>query len=141
GNSLRPLAAATQTPSASIRWPGFRQTTADGGASRLRKIQLHADAVGIVEEELGVAGARHDALAEFHAFGLQALAHAVDVAGGKGDMVEAAGVLVFLRGAAHHDALARLARAHQMHGGGAAGIEPITGEIERWAIADLEPEH
>jgi hypothetical protein len=31
----------------------------------LRKIQFDADAVGIVEEYLGVARARHDALAEF----------------------------------------------------------------------------
>jgi hypothetical protein len=33
-------------------------------------------------------------------------------------MVEAAGVFVFPFGAAHHNAFARLARAHQMHGGG-----------------------
>src|ERR1700674_3233413 len=55
-------------------------------ASWLGKIQLHSDAVGIVHEELCIAGARHDALAEFYAFGLQALAHTVDVARGKGDM-------------------------------------------------------
>src|SRR5262249_15783619 len=39
------------------------------------------------------------------------------------------------------DALARLARAHQMHGGSAAGIEPVAGKVERRAIADLESEH
>ena len=32
----------------------------------LGEIQLHADAIGIVEKELRVAGARDDALAEFH---------------------------------------------------------------------------
>src|ERR1700731_1581057 len=57
---------------------------------RLGKIQLHADAVGIVHEKLRIAGTRHDALAEFYAFGLQAPAHAVDIARGKRDMVEAA---------------------------------------------------
>src|ERR1035437_9715925 len=80
--------------------------------SSLGEIQLHADTVGIVEKELRIAGARHDALAEFHVFGLQALAHAFYIGRRKGDMVEAAGVLVFLLGAAHHDALARFARAH-----------------------------
>jgi hypothetical protein len=34
------------------------------------EIQFHADAVGVVEEELCVAGARHDAFAEFHVLGL-----------------------------------------------------------------------
>src|SRR5437870_3072028 len=82
-----------------------------GEVRLFREIQLHADAVGIVEKELGVAGARHDAFAEFYFVFLQALAHAVGIGGGKGDVVEPAGVLVFLLGAAHHDALARLARA------------------------------
>ena len=72
---------------------------------------------------------------------LQALAHAVDVGGGEGDMVEAAGVLVFLLGAAHHDAVARLARAHQVHGGDAAGIEPVAREVERRAVAVLQAQH
>src|SRR6478672_9764641 len=103
--------------------------------SRLREIQLHPDAIGIVEKELGVAGARHDALAEFYVLGLQALAHALDVACRKSDVVEPAGILVFFLGATHHDALARLARAHQVHGGDAAGIEPITREVERRAVA------
>src|ERR1051325_6906388 len=52
---------------------------------RFRKIQLHADPVRIIEEELGVAGARHDALAEFDALFLQALAHAIGVGGRKRD--------------------------------------------------------
>src|SRR5947209_19979684 len=56
----------------------------------LREVQLHADTVRVIQEELRVAGARHDALAEFYASLLQALAHAVDVGGGKGDVVEAA---------------------------------------------------
>jgi hypothetical protein len=55
--------------------PGMTKRTNDGGALRLREIQLHADAVGIVEKELRIAGARHDTLAEFHVSGLQALAH------------------------------------------------------------------
>src|ERR1700682_1869069 len=59
------------------------ETRANEKALRLREIQLHADAVGIVEEELRIAGARYDALAEFHIAGLQALAHAVDVGRGK----------------------------------------------------------
>src|SRR3979411_1168719 len=109
-------------------------------ALRLREIQLHADAIGIVEEELRIAGARYDTFAEFHVAGLQALAHAVDVGCGKGDMVEAAGILVFLRGAAPHDAFAVLAWAHQMHGGDAAGIEPIAGEVERRTVAVLQSE-
>src|SRR6202040_1924301 len=89
------------------------ETRANEKALRLGEIQLHADAVGIVEEELRVAGARHDALAEFHASRLQALAHTVDIGRRKGDVVEAAGVFVLLLGATHHDAFARLARAHQ----------------------------
>jgi hypothetical protein len=28
-----------------------------------------------------------------------------------------------------------------MHGGLAAGVEPVAGEIERRPVADLEPEH
>ena len=47
-------------------------------------------------------------------FGLKALAHAVHVGGGKRDMIEAAGVLVFLLGATNHSAFTRLAGAHQM---------------------------
>src|ERR1700682_1407908 len=103
------------------------ETRANEKALRLREIQLHADAVGIVEEELRIAGARYDALAEFHVAGLQALAHAVDVGRGKGDMVEAAGVLVFLLGTADHDAFTRLARAHQVHRCDTPGIEPVAG--------------
>src|ERR1700674_2010159 len=108
---------------------------------RLEEIQLHADAVGIIEEKLRIAGARHDALAESHVPGLQALAHTFDIGRGKGDMVEAAGVFIFLLGAAHHDAFARLACAHQVHGGGAAGVEPVAGEVERRTIAVFQPEH
>src|ERR1700736_1384217 len=89
----------------------------DDDALRLGEIQLHADAVGIVEEKLRIAGARYDALAEFDVAGLQALAHAFNVGRGKSDMVKAAGVLKFLLGAADDDTFARLARAHQMHGG------------------------
>jgi hypothetical protein len=37
------------------------------------KVQFDADAIRIVEEELRIAGARHDALAEFDAFRLQRL--------------------------------------------------------------------
>src|SRR6266481_8370455 len=62
------------------------------GALRLGKIQFHADAVGIVEKELRIAGARHDALAEFDILRQQALAHTVDVGRGKGDLVEPASV-------------------------------------------------
>src|ERR1019366_3091942 len=54
---------------------------------RLGEIELDADAVGIMEEELRIAGARHDAFAEFHAAGLQAFAHALDIGGGEGDVV------------------------------------------------------
>src|SRR5277367_4358201 len=72
------------------------------------EIQFHADAVGIVHEELRVAGARHDTLAELHLPGLKALAHALDVGRGKGDVIEPAGVFVFLLGAAHDDTFARL---------------------------------
>src|SRR5262245_48035791 len=82
----------------------------------LREVQLHADAIRIVEKKLRVAGARHDALAEFDALGLQALAHAVDVGGGKGDVVEPAGIFVLFLGAAHDDSLTWLARAHQVYG-------------------------
>src|SRR5215471_19614106 len=109
--------------------------------SSLGKIQLHADAVGIVEEELRVAGAWHDALPDFHILRLQPLSYGLDIGRGEGDVVEPAGVLVFLLGAANHDALARFACAHQVHGGGAAGIEPVAREIERRAVADLKPEH
>jgi hypothetical protein len=31
--------------------------------------------------------------------------------------------------------------AHQVHGGDAAGIEPVAGEVERRAVAVLQPEH
>ena len=44
-------------------------------------------------------------------------------------------------GAAHHDSLARRARAHQMHRGGAAGVQPVAGKIERRAIAVLQTQH
>ena len=46
--------------------------------SRLREIKFHADAIGVVEKELRIAGARHDAFAEFDVPGLQALADAID---------------------------------------------------------------
>jgi hypothetical protein len=56
-------------------------------------------------------------------------------------VVKPAGIFVLLFGAPHHDALARLARAHQMHRGGAAGVEPVAGKIERRAVAVFQPEH
>src|SRR4051794_25722483 len=115
-------------------------TRQHGGAktSRFGEIQFHADAIGIVEKELRIAGPRYDALAEFDALRLQALAHTVDVGGCESDVIEPSGVLVFLLGAAHHDALARLARPHQMHGRRAARIEPVAGEVERRTVAVLE---
>src|SRR5271155_5303753 len=79
-----------------ILYPGpevhRRRDAAAFSRSGLGEIQLHADAIGIVEEELGVAGARHDAFAEFDILRLQPLAHTVDIGGGKGNVVEAAGV-------------------------------------------------
>src|SRR5882724_9207926 len=35
----------------------------------------------------------------------------------------------------------RLARAHQMHGGGAARIKPVAREVERRPFAVLQPQH
>jgi len=55
-------------------------------------------------------------------------------------MIEPAGVLVFLFGAAHHDAVAQFPGTHQVHGGDAGGIEPVARKIERRAVADLEPQ-
>src|SRR2546429_8828592 len=72
--------------------PAERLNDARSCVSGLREIQFHADAVGIVEKELRVAGARHDALAEFHVPRLQPLAHALDIAGGEGDVIEPPGV-------------------------------------------------
>src|ERR1700757_3206452 len=112
-------------PSARLALAGLSHSFRSFTASRFWKVQLHADAVGVVEEELSVAGARHNLLAELDAVRLQPLAHGLDVGGGEGDMIEAAGVLEFLLGAADHDALARLARAHQMHRCAATGIEPV----------------
>src|SRR3954451_5965380 len=89
-------------------------------ASRRPGVLRDAPAAWVTEEDLLAAGARHDLLAELDLLGLEPLAHARNVAGGKGDVVEAAGVLELLLGAAHHDAVARLARAQQMHGGHAA---------------------
>ena len=56
---------------------------------------------------------------------------------GEGDVVEAAGVLELLLGAAHDDALARLARAQQMHGGDAARNRASSREAERRTVAVL----
>src|SRR5262249_25182932 len=109
--------------------------------SGFREIQFHSDAVGIVEKELRVAGAWHDALTELYILRVQPLAQAFDIRRGKGDVVEAPGVLIFLLGAADHDTIPRLSRAHQVHRRGAARIKPVAGEIERRAVADLEPEH
>src|SRR5579872_2411917 len=67
-------------------------------------------------------------LAELHVFGLKPLAHGVRVGRGKGDVVETPGVLEFLLGAADDNALARLARAHQMHGGDAAQGNRAAGD-------------
>src|SRR5438045_1458878 len=72
------------------------QNGAGGTGSGLREIQFHTDAIGIIEEELRISGARNDALAEFDVPRLQALAHALDVAGGKGNVIEPSGVLIFL---------------------------------------------
>src|SRR4029453_2421923 len=77
---------------------------AGSGASGFRKVQFNADAIGIVEKELRVAGARHDALAEFDAFRLQMLAHAVHIGRRKGDVVKPTGILVLPLSAAHHNA-------------------------------------
>src|SRR5882757_5755709 len=110
-------------------------------ASAFREVQFDADAIGIVEEELRIAGARHDALPEFDAFRLQTLAYALDVGRCEGDVIKPTGILVLLLGAPHHDTLARLARAHQVHRGGAAGIEPVAGEIERRTIAVFQTQH
>src|SRR5581483_4307253 len=87
-----------------------------------RKIQFHADPVGSVEEKLRVAGARHDAFAELDVSGLKTLAHALDVARRERDVIEPAGILEFLLGAADHNALSWLARAHQMNGGDTSRI-------------------
>src|SRR5438874_10106505 len=100
-----------QISSASARLAELVSNERRDEGSAFGEIQLHADAVGIVEEELRVAGARNDTLAEFHAFRLQALAHGLDAGRGEGNVIEPAGVLVFFLGAAHHDAFARLARA------------------------------
>src|ERR1700741_1192753 len=132
---------AIKTRSASGGWPNSRTMLAASRRLCLREVQFHADAVRIVEKKLRVAGTRHDALAELYAFCLQALAHAVDIGCGKGDVVEPPGILVILLGAAHYDALARLARPHQMHRCGAAGVEPVAGEVERRTIAVLPSKH
>src|SRR4051812_2429118 len=121
--------------------PVVRSPATGRRALWFREIQLHADAVGIIEEELRVAGARHDAFAEFDVLLLQALAHAIGVGGCEGDVVEPAGILVFLLGAPDHDALAWFSRAHQVHGGHAPGIEPVAREIQRRSVAVLEAEH
>src|SRR5262249_35568923 len=97
----------------------------DPNASGFREVQLDADAIRIIKEELRVPGAWHDAFAELDVLLRQPLAHALDVGRGKGDMVETTSVVEFLLGAAHHDALTRLTGAHQMHGGLAARIEPV----------------
>src|SRR5436190_5843909 len=110
-------------------------------ASAFREVQFDADAIGIVEEELRIAGAWHDALAEFDAFRLQTLAHVVDIGRRKGDVVKPTGILVLLLGAAHHDALARFPRTHQVYRCGAARIEPVAGEIERRTIAVFQTQH
>src|SRR5579883_1588651 len=106
-----------------------------------RKIQFHADPVGIVEEKLRVACARHDAFAELDVSGLKALAHALDIARRERDVIEPAGMLEFLLGAADDNALSWLARAHQMNGSHAPRVEPIAGKIEWRPIAVLEAKH
>jgi len=64
-----------------------------------REIQLHSDAIGIVAEELGVTGPRHDALPEFDAFRPQSGPHALHIGDGKGDKVERLRVLQRVRSA------------------------------------------
>src|ERR1044071_6782077 len=108
------------------------------GHSRRREVQLDADTVGIVQEDLLTAGARDHLLAELDLLRLELLAHAADVGGGEGNVVEAAGILELLRGAAHHDALAWYALAQQVHGRYATGIEPVARKAERRTIAVLE---
>src|ERR1700744_2816522 len=54
--------------------------------SGLGEIQFDADAVGIVEENLGVAGARHDLLPERHFPFAEQLAHTLDVTGRNSDV-------------------------------------------------------
>src|SRR5471032_3188714 len=130
-----------------VSWPYGEPSSVAGhpeapnGGSGAGEIQLHTDAVGIVEEDLGIASARHDAFAEFHIPGLQPLAYTLNIRRGKGDMIEAAGVVELFLGAAHDDALAGLAGAHQVHSGSAARIKPIAGEVERRTIAVLQPQH
>ena len=56
--------------------------------------------------------------------GVEMGADTLEVGGGEGDVVEPPGVVELRLGAAHDDALARLAVAQQVHGRHAAGIEP-----------------
>ena len=102
------LDASRCRPTAALRRPC---------ASVRREIQLHADAVGIVEEDLRRRRcAASTCSRNFTFLDLSRLRTPADVGGGEGDVVEAAGVLELLLGAAHDDALARLARAQQVHG-------------------------
>src|SRR5262249_13733983 len=103
--------------------------------------QFDANTVGIIEEDLGVTGPRHDLLPELDVLRLQPHAHALDVSRGKGDVVEPARILVFLLGAAHHDAFAGLARPHQGHRGLAARVKPVAGEAERRTLAVLQSQY
>src|SRR5436190_15590646 len=107
----------------------------DAGELHFGKIQLHADAIRIVEEDLRISSTRHNALTEFHVLRLKALANAFDISRRKGDMIEASGIVVFFLRATHHDAFAGLARAHQVYRGDTAGIEPVAWKIERRTFA------
>ena len=84
--------------------------------------------------------ARQHAFLVFDVQLLQLCLHLLQPGAGEGDMVEAAGVLELLLGAAHHDALARLALAQQVHGGDAARVQPVAGEAQRRTVAVLEAE-
>src|SRR5690348_16633294 len=83
-------------PSVGVRRRHLPRVTGEGYLRRRREVQLDADAVGIVEEDLLAAGARDHLLAELHLLGLELAAHAGDVGCGEGDVVEAAGVLELL---------------------------------------------
>src|SRR3954452_8247848 len=129
-------AAASRLPR-----PAMTASNTDAGELRFGKIQLHADTIRIVEKDLRISGTGHNALAEFHVLRLKALANTFDISRGEGDVVEASGIVVFFLRATHHDAFARLARAHQVYRGNTAGIEPVARKIERRTFAVLQSQH
>ena len=106
------------------------------GAFGDRVVQFDHDAVGVAEEELGLAVAGDDAFLEADAAGGEALLHGDEAGAGKGDVVEEAGGRRLAGG------LAGFGRtdADQVHGRLPAGVEPVAGEVEGRAVADLEAE-